>query len=178
MFCSAMQYDMPFPAVPGHSASAALSVPGRHGMPVRGELSGSAGLQPSVRRKGRSSSRYPEDFPVSTARARDGLPACVADLSCFILKMAARMLCHALSPVPDLDHRLTSFQGQPLTDQFMGNGVPVACIFNMVIRSHFHCPELGIFIGGERCQHRRFFLREYKRFNGLRRQRFWQGPWR
>lgn len=126
-------------------------------MPVRGELSGSAGLQPSVRRKGRSSSRYPEDFPVSTARARDGLPACVADLSCFILKMAARMLCHALSPVPDLDHRLTSFQGQPLTDQFMGNGVPVACIFNMVIRSHFHCPELGIFIGGERCQHRRFF---------------------
>ncbi|EFO3763364.1 hypothetical protein DEE10_24460 [Escherichia coli] len=42
-------------------------------------------------------------------------------------------------------------------------------------------PHFGINVkpvGQHRCQHRRFFLREYKRFNGLWHQRFRQGPWR
>ncbi|AUJ92969.1 hypothetical protein CR540_23440 [Escherichia coli] len=58
---------------------------------------------------------------------------------------------------------------------------PEPCIPSTEVAASPRSPHFGINVkpvGQHRYQHRRFFLREYKRFNGLRRQRFWQGPWR
>ncbi|MNN50425.1 hypothetical protein D3C81_1650110 [compost metagenome] len=70
--------------------------------------------------------------------------------SVLILMRTARMLCHALPLVPDLNHRLTCFQRQALTDQFVRNRVPVAGTFNVVVRADLHRFVLRVFIRRQR----------------------------
>ncbi|EAY5055429.1 hypothetical protein KS23_24905 [Salmonella enterica] len=53
------------------------------------------------------------------------------------------------------------------------------CIPAIEVAASPRSPHFGIDVkpvGQLRRQHRRFFLREVKRFKGLRRQRFRQGP--